>query len=119
MRSRVVCWVDRVGYPDDDEDSQPTTSQHPCSLRHDEEDPLALMDGRDPINEELPSSIPIWKPSFSRNPAVLHHHTEQRHCPLQCPPRGSMARPLTKKPAVDAPIPLEARHYIVCPRWWT
>ena len=79
---------------DDDEDSQLATSCHPCSLRHDKEDPLTLRDGQGLIDDEHLSSLSIWKPSIPRNPAIPHYHPEHRDCPLQSPPRGSRARPL-------------------------
>ena len=104
---------------DDDEGSQLATSCHPCSLRHDKEDPLTLRDGQGLVDDEDLSSLSMWKPSIPRNPAIPHYHPEHRGYPLQSPPARQQGASDTSKPAVGAPVRLVARRRIVCPRWWT
>ena len=90
---------------DDDEDLRLATSRHPCSLRHDKEDPLTLRDAQGLIDDEDLSSHSIWKPSIprnpaipqSRNPAIPQSRTITRNTETALyspPPRGSRARPL-------------------------
>jgi Ca2+:H+ antiporter len=61
---------------DDDEDSQPTTSRHPRSLQHDEEDPLTLRDRQSLINDEHPFGLPIWKPALYRKSRTVTRNAE-------------------------------------------
>ena len=61
---------------DDDVPSLPTTSRHPRSLQHDEEDPVTLRDRQSLINDEHPFGLPIWKPALYRKSRTITRNAE-------------------------------------------
>lgn len=61
---------------DDDEASQRTTSRHPRSVQHDEEDPVTLRDRQSLINDEHPFGLPIWKPALYRKTRTVTRNAE-------------------------------------------